>query len=154
MTEYLPASEWDEFSQIINDFGLDVNKDILIWKPYKGTIPIMGSDQDNAQYDDDIPLNVLCQFNDFRTWPITEFVDTGQKDKQSLLVYINSSYLESLDLLDDNGRFAYNPAMDRFIYRGQLYYDAGNTPVAPTNDDPLLQLIILKRVDNDNLINP
>lgn len=148
---YLDASQWADIRQIVNDFGDDVNKDILIWEKWKGSIPIHGSDQDVPQFELPLQLNCLAQYNVFRTWPITSFVESGSQDKQSILILLNISYLASLNLLDADSKFAYNPQNDRFIFRGQLYYDAGNTGASATDIDPLFYILILKRVDNDSL---
>lgn len=147
---YISDEDFSQYSTIINDFGADVSKDTLLWYKCIGSIPRMGSDQDITKFAEPVALNILMQYNAFRTWPITTYTEKGEEDKQSELAYLSISYLQSLELLDSDGNFAYDASKDRFKHKGILYYDSGHTPVAQAGANPLYHILILKRVDVDN----
>ena len=149
MAKYLTLPQWDQYVQILNDFNGDTAQADLIWFKSIGFIPKTGSDDNPKLYEDPYTLKVLVQDNAFRTWPITQYTEVGEKDKQSIFVYMNIDYLRANNLLDANDNFAYSPENDKFVYRGKTYYDAGDTPSAQAYDRSILFLMVLKRVDVD-----
>ena len=137
---------WNKYNSLINSFTKDNFKAQIIWRRYTDKINRHGEDDDDPQYTEFL-LEGMVQFNDFRTWPITKFTLTGAEDKQSEVLWLSKSYLESNDLLDGDGRFTYNSPMDIFVHEGIEYKDAGSTSTAQSLEDSLLYFIILKRIN-------
>lgn len=154
MSTFLSNNDWAEFNADINAFSDDVSKGSIRWLKWIGVIPKHGDDTDLVGFDNPVDLFCFFQYNSFRTWPMTGYTQTGEEDKQSELCFINMQYLNGLGLLDGSGKFIYNPDKDRFIHRGRLYYDSGQTEIADAPDGALFHILILKRVDMDNINAP
>lgn len=147
-TPYVSLSQWAKFKAIQDGFHAEVGQNIITWvRTTTKSIPKMGNDEDN-KYTANMDLVCLFDYNVKRVWPLTKYTDTGEEDKQSEVAILSKTYLESLNLLDINGNFAYNPAEDKFIHKGITYYSAGDTFVSqlPGNDD-LFYFLVLRRSD-------
>ncbi len=148
MTNLVSPSQWANFKAIQNKFHSEVGQGIITWvRTTTPSIPKMGNDED-IKFTDDIELICLFEYNIKRVWPLTKYTDTGEEDKQSEVAIISKDYLQSLNLLDGDGNFAYDAAKDKFIHKGITYYSAGDTYVAqlPNNDD-LFYFLVLRRSD-------
>lgn len=144
MIAALSPLQWDKYKKIIDNAYKSFGKDILVWRRYEKQIPREGEDRPRVDTAE-MRLNCLFQYNNYRTWPITQFNQTGSEDKQSEVAYLNIDYLKSLDLLDEYGNFTYNQTKDIFIHKGVEYEASGDTPAAQASDKPLYFMIILKR---------
>lgn len=140
------AINWERYHKVINDFNAEAAQAEFIWKRRRLTISRDGEDADVETYDN-ITLKGLFQFNTFRTWPITEFTETGQEDKQSQVLWLNLKYLTNLGYVNQHGLFNFDPTSDIFDYLGNLYEASGDTPAAQAHDKPLMFMIVLKRIN-------
>lgn len=141
----ISPSLWGKYKGIINEFHNDAFQDEITWIKNLGEIPRHG--EDRSLNNDPIILKGLFQYNGFRVWPLTQYTPSGEEDKQSEVIIFNLEYLRSLNLLDEHGMFTYNPAKDIFIHKGVRYESGGETPLAQAEGEPLLFLIILKRIN-------
>lgn len=147
--KYIQDSDWALYKEIIDGVHEDFNQD---------TITLMSKVRVRNRYQEDtnresnynhIPLKCLIQYNVFRTWPMTKETDSGSTDAESIVVLLNNTYLSSINMLTTEGNLDYDPGNDLFEFRGHIYRDAGNTPISQAKDNPLLTLIILKRLPKD-----
>lgn len=148
-TALVSPLQWANFEATQNKFHMEVGQGILTWiKTSIKAIPKMGNDED-VKHTTNVELNCLFDYNVKRVWPLTKYTDTGEEDKQSEVAILNKDYLRSLNLLDANDNFAYDAGSDKFIYKGIMYYAAGDTYVSqlPGNTD-LFYYLVLKRTDN------
>lgn len=136
---------WAKYKKTISSFHDEVGQDEIIWQRHLKTIPRHG--EDKPRIAEPIVLKGLYQYNGFRVWPLTMYTSSGEEDKQSEVIIFSMSYLRSLNLLDDAGKFIYDQAQDRFIHKGILYESGGDTFLAQAQDEPLLYLLILKRIN-------
>lgn len=143
---YINLPVWDSYREILDEFLIeDVCKDDLLWKRYKGSIPTFGEDSDPTNNPPDIILKCLFQYNDYRTWPITQYTQTGPLDKQSEVAWLSKTQLKANNLLDEHDRLIFNRDQDIFIHRGLEYECSGDTDAAQANVNPILFMLILKR---------
>lgn len=140
---YVTDAQWQEYKDIINGVHDDFNQDTLTWKKFTKSLNRYSEDDSKAYTD--ISLKCLVQYNMFRTWPMTKETDSGALDKESIAVYLNSKYLSDLGYMNVEGSFEFDPGNDKFVFKGQEYRSAGETPVAQAKDEPLLTILILKR---------
>lgn len=145
MNKFINDRIWEKYKKIINTVHNDFNQATLVWKKFTEKLNRYGDDSNEPNYTD-IPLNVLIQYNMFRTWPMTQETDSGALDAESITVYINNKYLSDLGYITINGNFDFDPGMDYFIYKGQQYRSSGETPVSQAGDTDLFTFLILKRV--------
>lgn len=138
--------QWAKYKRIVNEFHDDANQTPIIWKRKIASVPKFGENINSPR--DEVELLGLIQYNNYRTWPMTLFSQTGSEDKQSEVLILNIDYLKRNDLLDKNGNFAYNPAEDEFIHNGIKYEAAGDTQTSQTNNEALFFMIVLKRKNN------
>lgn len=136
-------AQWDRFKNVVDTFHQDTDLTLITWKHWQEQLPEFGEDQQPEMVTRQIKGQV--QFNNYRTWPMTMFSPTGEEDKQSEVLWLNKTYLDSLGLLDANGWFIYNPAKDIFIHEGVEYEAGGDTSVAQAGDRTLHFMIVLKR---------
>lgn len=148
---FISDEEWADFRQGINDFHNDVFQQEIIWKKQIVTKDYHG--EDSNQRFVNVPLKGLMKYNDFRSWPLTETTDSGEIDKQSIMVYFNIKYLRDNGYTNTEGNFIFDPAMDRFIVNGVKYKAMGDSQSAQAKDQPLLIFIVLKREDIGSGIN-
>lgn len=146
MNNFITDSEWAEYEGIINDFHNDAFQNSFIWLKSIRSLDSNGSD-DSPLYSR-IPLLGLFQDNHFRSWPINSDTLTGQIDKESVLLYINNNYLESIAggiYINEFKRWKINPGLDKFIYEGVTYTAKGDSSSAQTKDKTLLHFVVLAR---------
>lgn len=153
---FIKPGQWNRYKNIINAFHGDANQDTLVWRPQLDYIPVNGEDE--AFYTN-APTLVQCLFhyNYFRTWPIIGYTINGEVDKQSCVAIMNIAYLKTFDppILDANNRLIYKPDHDVFEHRGDKYIATGDTFISQANNEPLLFMLILKRMLNEpNQIQP
>lgn len=145
MARRISPSLWAKYKGIINEFHNDAFQDDITWVRNLGTVPRHG--EDRPMNEDPIALKGLFQYNGFRVWPLTQFTPSGEEDKQSEVILFNIQYLKSLNLLDTENRLPYDQAKDIFIHRGIKYESGGDTLLAQAEGEPLLFLIILKKIN-------
>lgn len=147
----ISPAKWAATRAIIDNFTNDpingTGLSELIWqRSIVSPIPKLGNDED-IKFEENITLKCLFEYNVKRVWPLTKYTDSGEEDKQSVVAMLNVTYLESLNLLDENRNFAYSPAHDKFIHKGIEYYSAGDTPVSQVQADAIWYYLVLRRSD-------
>lgn len=145
MSKFISDKVWTRYKRAIDDVHSDFNQAIIVWKKYIENLSRYGDDSVKQTYLD-IPLQVLIQYNMFRTWPMTSETDSGALDMESITVYINNTYLQSIGYLTSEGNLGFDPGMDYFEYNGQSYRASGETPVSQAKDTNLFTFLILKRL--------
>lgn len=144
MSELISQPEWAEYKSLMLDAHDTFNQKTITWLRRQVQIQRFGEDpQDNGFVP--IQLKVLLNYNYRRTWPISLTTETGELDKQSVQVYVNKQYLETLGFINDAGAFNYNPDVDRFIIDGLVWKPVGDTSAAQANSQDILISFILKR---------
>lgn len=144
---HMTQKQWDRYIAVINEWQEDAFQQEIIWKSNITNLNRYGEDS-NVRYHD-ISLRCLIHYNNFRTWPINLFTDTGEIDKQSVMVFFNIAYLDSLGYADENGVLMFDPGLDKFIINGVVYTSGGESQVAQAKDKPILSFLILKREETD-----
>lgn len=122
----------------------DSAKKTVIWRRFVYGVDryMEDGENDNKQ---DIPLNVLLNYNYFRTWPITYTTESGELDRQSVQVLINKTYLNTLGYITPDGNFDFNPDKDTFFIDGKPHRVMGDSAAAQASDTDLLVTFIVKR---------
>lgn len=143
MPQLISDAEFAEFKSLMKDAHDTFNTKVITW--YRKTTKTNRFGEDVLGHYTLVPLNVLLNYNYMRTWPITLTTETGELDKQTVQVMINKQYLTELGYIRSEGRFDYNPDVDRFDIDGLVYKAFGDTPVSQTGGDDILITIILKR---------
>ena len=138
--------QWARYKEIVNKFHDSANQTPIIWKRKLPSVPVFGENKNSPR--EETTLLGLIQYNNYRTWPMTMFAQTGSEDKQSEVLILNIDYLRRSNLLDENGNFAYNPVEDEFIHKGIKYEAAGDTETSQTDNEGLFFMIVLKRKNN------
>lgn len=142
----IPQSEWDKYKQIINSFHDSANKQKLYWKKFIGGVNIHGEDiTDNVANFQTIELEVLADYNNFRTWPINRSRQEGESDNQSLTVLINKKWLRDRGYLNASNNLGFDAQHDHFILAGIKYSCSGFTDVSQAKEEPLFMQVILER---------
>jgi hypothetical protein len=138
------AGNWQLYKDLMRDAQETFAKQTITWLRSRGGLDRFAEDNVTERFDT-ITLEVLIQYNIFRTWPITATSDQGQIDKESVVIYMNKEYLEENNWLTTNNNFKLDAAADRFIIDGITHIAMGNTDVAQDHSDPLWVIVILKR---------
>lgn len=140
----LSSTDLQDYKNAVNDAWATFSKKIITWQTQGVNI---------NRYQEDIPnpfintdLEVLCNYNYRRAWPLSIVNESGTDDEQSIQLYFNKEYLRVNNLLDENGNFIYNQDFDQFIIDGTIYKAFGDTPTAQLQDDDLFITIVVKRV--------
>lgn len=142
--QFIPDKVWDYYKKIVNDFiDTDVGKQSIIWRRHINQPLIYGEDSGDVY--DDIPLNVLIQYNSFRTWPTNQATTSGELDNQNMAILVSARLLGDLGYLNSDGYWDFNQSEDRFIIKGITYKSSGDTQVSQAKDEALLFMVILKR---------
>lgn len=144
----ISPSDFQAFEAIVNEAsnplegGLLSNKPV-IWKKLVSNLDNFNEDG-KPKY---ISTTLVCipNYNYMRTWPITNYTETGELDKQSVQLLFNKKYLKDLNLLTLEGFFDYNPDHDKFIMDGLQYNSVGDTAVSSSLSDDLFISVIVKR---------
>ena len=142
---------WDRFNRIISNFvDNDVGKQKIVWASKVNGLNGFGEDS-GAKYLYR-ELEVLCNYNVFRNWPINKDTVSGELDQENLCIIVTKNYLEKLGYINQDGYFDFNWSEDRFILHGIVYKPSGDTEVSQSQGSNLLFQIILKR-DLDSTLN-
>ncbi len=151
ITKFIPDKVWDRFNSIINNFvDNDVGKQKIVWASKVKGINSFGEDS-GAKYLYR-ELEVLCNYNAFRNWPINKDTISGELDQENLCIIITKNYLEKRGYINQNGYFDFDWSEDRFILHGIVYKPSGDTEISQSRGSNLLFQIILKR-DLDSTSN-
>lgn len=145
MSDLIGATAWANYQALIGGDAFDTffQQDI-IWKRSGDFLDIHGEDEIGKPFTD-VTLKCLADYNDFRTWPITRHNETGELDKQTVVILLSIKYLENLGYMNANGNFDYKGDEDRFELDGILYKPNGDTNVAQAQDIPLMVQLVLER---------
>lgn len=146
----ITEKEWGQFNAAMNiAFESFANKTIT-WRRSPFKINEFMEDEEPEQFND-VELNVLCNYNYMRTWPINQMTETGALDAQSIQVYIPLVHFAANDLNTD-GMPIINHA-DLFIVDGMTYHYMGDTPVSQAqNGKDLFFAMVLKRYRKETAI--
>lgn len=140
---YMSEADWQAYRDVLNTWQEDAFQEDIIWRRLVTRTNAHGEDS-NDRYSD-TTLKGLLQYNYFRSWPMTQPTDTGEIDKESVLLYLNLKHLDDLTLLDAKKQFKFSPGFDRFVLRGRIYKAMGDSHIAQAKDQPVFIFIILKR---------
>lgn len=141
---------WDKYKSKINSFiNNDSGKQTIIWAKSLAQILPFGEDSGNKYIK--IYLDVLVNYNYFKTWPYNNVTNSGEIDNTSFAIYCSKDQLLNMGYLNDDGYWELDSSLDKFIVNGKLYRVSGDTQVAQANNDPLLFMVILKRENDDQL---
>lgn len=141
---FINNEDWADYENVINEFHNDAFQQSVLFRRLIRDVNLLGSDQDKPLYKD-LEIKGLVLYNHFRTWPINTQTLQGDIDKESVMLFLNSKYLEDLGLLNDNRLLKFNPVKDRFIIDGQVYKPSGDSKTSQTNDKTLLNFIVLRK---------
>lgn len=145
---FIPNSEWDKYSQIINGFiESDSGLQSFIWLK-SSSIPTLPFGEDSGPIYLKYELKGLFQYNYIRAWPYNKETISGSSPNNNIALYITKKYLSDNNLLDEYGYWKFNPVADRFIVNGKAYKPSGDTQVSQTNNNPLLFFVILDVLDD------
>ena len=147
MSSLLNTAAWENYKKVINLSHNDFFQETIVWKKLIKRLNRY-EDNNNITYDT-INLKCLLAFNVFRSWPTTIETEAGALDSENMVMYLNLNYLMGAGYLSPDNNFKFDPALDYFIYAGQKYRSAGEMPAAQAKDEPLLVMIILKRVTTE-----
>lgn len=133
-----------EFEAIISDSMTSENfgSKTLIWfKAISGALNRFGEDSEEIK--DGINIPCLINYNYMRSWPITQYSEAGEVNRQSMQVLISKKFLKDNGFLTYDGYFDYSPGHDDFAIDGVKYEAAGDTPASQAYTDDLLFTLIL-----------
>lgn len=148
---FISKSTWDKFENIINNFiDNDVGKQEIIWARKVKFPGRFGEDNNNDFFIE--KLEVLCNYNAFRNWPMNKDSASGETDLENLCILISRKQLETKGYINSQGYIDYDWSEDRFILHGVVYKPSGDTEISQTTDHNILFQIILKR-DREVKIN-
>lgn len=147
MAPFISTAEWGDFENIINDFANDAWQQLIVWKKCIRATDKLGDDS-NPLYKEN-ELRGLVNYNHFRSWPINTQQITGEIDKESILLYLNTKYLADNNYLNANGLLKFNPTLDIFTIDGLEYKASGDSKTSQTDSKTLVNFIILRRYTID-----
>lgn len=151
INKFISDKVWERFENIINTFmDNDVGKQKIIWAKKIEIPDSFGEDSYNKYLYRE--LEVLCNYNTFRNWPINKESISGELDQENLSILVSRNYLTEHGYINSSGYIDFNWSEDRFILHGLVYKPSGDTEIAQTNTKNLLFQIILKR-DLDTIID-
>ena len=148
MTQLVSDADWAKFVKVVADSHDTFNKQTITWVRSDGSFNVDGEDENKNT--SDVSLEVLLNYNHFRTWPITRTTETGELDRQSVVVLINVDYLRGLGYINVNNNFQFSADEDRFIIEGIKYKDYGFTKVSQAQttvgvaEGLLIQLVLAR----------
>lgn len=143
-TDLVGSANWAMYKQLMRDAQETFGKKTITWKKMVSGLDRFGEDNPTSTFNT-ITLEVLLQYNVFRTWPLDANSDLGKVDKESVMVIINREYLEENNWLTANGNLAFDAGKDRFIIDGITYKCDGFTDTSQDQTDPLWTSLILLR---------
>jgi len=140
--QLISANQWASFRQAINAASDTFNNELIEWKHLIKKLDYFGDDREGNTEFETIELLALIQYNAWNVLPTDRINVDGITDKDTIIIILNKDYLRGLDLLDTNGNFKFNPDFDRFVVKGVVFKNGGDTQTAQAYDDTLLQYII------------
>ena len=143
---YISEAQWQTYRNIINVAHESFNQDTIIWFKHTSGLQRFGEDNKSLDKFTQIPLKCLVNYNVFRQWPMNKESESGLIDKESISIILNRHYLDTLGYIDSNHNFIIDPGLDYFVHQGQKLRASGETPASQAKDDPLLVILILKRM--------
>lgn len=145
MPDLVGSLAWSTYQTLIGDDAFDsfFQQDIT-WRRAQDFIDSDGEDEIGREFTD-VVLKCLADYNDFRTWPITRHTESGEIDKQTVVILFSIKNLESLGFMNSNGNFDYSSSEDLFVLDGITYKPMGDTNTAQAQDIPLLVQLVLER---------
>lgn len=154
-TRKITDAQWNQYIEIVQDFiENDAGLAPITWRKHINQPGQYGEDSNNNF--NDITLNVLIQYNKFRTWPVNKDSESGELDEQSVSIFVSARKLKELGYLkpssptDPKFYWDFNPGEDRFIINGITYKASGDTQVSQAYDTAILFLVVLKREELEN----
>lgn len=139
---FMKPEDWQAYQDTLNEWQEDMFQQPVTWESKRKTRTVHGEYQERPS---SIELKGLIQYNYFRSWPITKIKDSGEVDKESMILYLNIKYLADNGWANMAGQFMFDPGYDRFIVNGVTYKAMGESQAAQAHDKPLFLFIILKR---------
>lgn len=140
----MPNANWQKFKSVINGLATDFfNQDQVVWYRQIQNIDPHGEGIEGTF--EQVNLNCLIGYNDFRTWPLDKVTEAGSIDMQHMYLILNVEYLRENGYLNSNGYFAINVENDYFEHKGIFYETDGDTLSAQAGDEPVLFYLVLKR---------
>jgi len=94
-------------------------------------------------------LNVLINYNVYRTWPINMVTPSGEIDNETLCIIMPNDALAENGFLDEHGYFSFDLSNDRFIIDGISYKSSGDTQYSQASDVELVTMVVLKRLKHE-----
>ena len=144
MTDLVGPLAWSTYQDWIGSDAADTFfQQDLIWKRAGDFLDSNGEDEIGRTFSD-VTIKCLIDYNDFRTWPINRHTESGEIDKQTMVVLLSIKNLETLGFMNSNGNFDFQNE-DRFELDGILYKDMGSTNVAQAQDISLIVQLVLER---------
>lgn len=151
----LSDQDWAAYRNLINSTQATRFQEEVTWLRTVTAVSRYGEDIPNEDQYNEIQITGLIQYNTFRSWPLNQNTNSGEIDKESMVLFLNLKYLDDLGYLDSNKNFNFNRGLDRFRIKGVLYKPSADTDAAQAFNDPLLTMVVLKREEiesGDNLI--
>lgn len=153
----LTDQDWLKFQSVLDGANGSLNQKQLIWYRYLSPLDINLEDfgeinkaqLDNPTQYSKVYLKALLNYNYMRTWPVDQNTQEGKLDRQSLQVFLNKTYLKSLNYLTGHTNFDYNPDFDRFVIDGLLYRPVGDTSASQAGAIDIFYLLILQREESE-----
>lgn len=106
--------------------------------------------EDDSYNFDNIEIEVLIGYNYYRTWPINRNTAAGELDTQNQVIWISKRYLEENGWMNEEGYWAMDRVMDRFVLDGITYKASGDTTMTQAKDQSVLFFLVLKREEITN----
>ncbi len=144
ITDLIGPANWDIYKAIMRDAQETFGKKEIVWRKSLGGVDPNGEDNAGETFTN-ITLEVILQYNAFRTWPVTRTMDMGEQDKENIAILMNYDYLRELGYINANNNFNFNPAADRFVFDGRVHKALGDTPTSQAGDEQTWMMIIVKR---------
>lgn len=140
--------DWDAYKAAIQVANDNWFKQPITWVRQLANLNEFS--EDGTPLTSSISLECLVFYNEFRTWPVTDYTETGEIDKQTLTLYFHLKTLQDLGYLNGDGNWDFDPAVDYFILQGIELKCSGWTNLSQTTNEPtLVQLIMQRRVKSN-----
>lgn len=149
---YISLHAKNLFKTILKGFTKEMGNKPIVFKkfndfpsPFNEDISNLNNPSNYTTY----TITGILNYNYMRTWPISNITGGGERDNQSVQLFLNKQILGDLGLLSINNNFNYNPDYDRFIIDGIPYKAMGDTSASQIAEDDINFLVILERMENN-----
>lgn len=154
MAKFISKNTWDKYRDVVNDFiDKDAGQQPFLWLKHrtggmKYSLPQPHGEDSMLDY---TPVNLkgLFHHNYVRVWPYNIYSPSGALDNTSTVLYISKRQLEEGGYINEHGNWVFDNILDRFIFAGQVYKPAGDTPVAQIDEYSLLFFVVLQVEDTE-----